>query len=210
MVKANGMNGEGALASALLSVTEIILANGLKCWVYQLSQSDYRKLIAEWRDANPELDKKQYERPVPEDEATIPGQMLSAESNPAYQDAMRARLQSLSDYLVRAYILGYTDFPDNDEADLIARFERVIKGKRKVMSLPEDAWEATLFHAILQTDEEKQQIVKAVEKTLAVELEDVIDAVAIFRPVDTRHSYQRVPQETAAQGAVTEAGVQQD
>lgn len=210
MIKANGMNGDGALTSVLFSVTEIVLANSLKCWVYQLSQSDYRKLIQEWRDANPELDKKQYERPVPEDEATIPGQTLSAESNPAYQDAMRARLQMLSDYLVRAYILGYTDFPDNDEVDLIARFERVIKGKRKVMALPDDAWEATLFHAILQTDEEKQQIVHAVEKKLAVEMDGIIDQVAIFRPIDPRDSNQRVPQEAAAQSAVAEAGVQQD
>lgn len=223
MVKANGngkgtpekvslsLKGQYALPeNAIYGLTEIILKNGLRVWVYQQSQSDLLKLVQEWRDANPELDKKQYERPVPEDEATIPGQTLSAESNPAYQDAMRARLQARSEYLVRAYILGYTDFPDNDEADLIARFERVIKGKRKVMSLPDDPWEATLFHAILTTEEEKQQIINAVEKTLAVAIEDVIDSVAIFRPVDTRNIHQRVPQETTTQSAVSEAGIQQD
>lgn len=223
MVKANG-NGKGtpekvslslkdqyALPEeALYGLTEIILKNGLRVWVYQQGRSDYHKLKQEYLAANPEPDKKEFERPVPEDDATIPGQMLSAESNPAYQDASRARVFEFMNYLVRAYVLGYTDFPDYTEDELIKQFERVIARKRKVIDLPEDAWEATLFHAILTTDEEKQQIVNAVEKTLAVEMVDVIDAVAIFRPVDSRNIHQRVPQETVAQSPVTEAGIQQD
>lgn len=223
MVKANGNgNGTPVMASpafntprelpenAVYATTEIRLKNGIRMWVYEMSQTDYRRMIKEFYDANPPLDKKLYERPVPEDEATIPGQMLSAESNPDYQEAMNARAQSISDYLVRTYILGYSDFPDFSEAELIARFERIIDRKRKVMTLPEDAWEATLLHAILQTEEEKMQIVKAVEKTLAVEMAEVIDSVAIFRPVDPRHHDRRVPQETPAQSATVETGVQQD
>lgn len=224
MAKANGTNGKGTPVmvspafntprelpeNAVYATTEIRLRNGLRMWVYEMSQTDYRRLIKTFYDDNPPPDRKLYERPVPEDEATIPGQTLSAESNPEYQEANNARAQSISDYLVRAYILGYTDFPDLSEDELIARFERIIDRKRKVMTLPDDAWEATLLHAILQTEEEKQQIVKAVEKTLAVEMVEVIDSVAIFRPVDPRHPDKRVPQETPAQSATVEAGVQQD
>lgn len=224
MAKTNSSNGKGTPSmvspafntprelpeNAVYAATEIHLQNGLRMWVYEMSQTDYRRLIKTFYDDNPPPNKKLFERPVPEDEATIPGQMLSAESNPDYQEVMSARAQAISDYLVRAYILGYTDFPDFSETELIARFERLIDRKRKIMTLPADAWETTLFHAILQTEDEKQQIVKAVEKTLAVEMAEVIDAVAIFRPVNTRYTDRRIPEETDSQSTAVEAGVQQD
>lgn len=177
---------------SLYAATEIILGNGLRVWVYQESQSDYRRFFKEWITANPMPDKKLYEIPVPAEDATYEGQTLSAESNPEYKALSMERMQALNDYLVRIYILGYTDFPDHTEDDLIARFERVINRKRKVMDLPADAWEATLFHAILTTEDEKRQIVKAVEKKLAVDFEEVIDSVAIFRPVNSGDTHRAV------------------
>ncbi len=196
---------------ALYAATEIILANGLRVWVYQESQSDYRKLVKEWFEANPAPDKKLYELPVPAEDATYEGQTLSADSNPEYKELQQARTQSLNDHLVRAYILGYTDFPDHTEDELIARFERALSRKAKVMTLPTDKWEATLFHAILTTEDEKRQIVKAVEKTLAVDFEEVIDSVAIFRPVNRGHTNRAVSNGTEeTRSAETQSGIQSD
>lgn len=196
---------------ALYSATEIILANGLKVWVYQESQSDYRRLFKTWLDANPNPDKKSFEVAVPAEDASFEGQTLSADSNPEYKDLLQARMQSLNDYLVRAYILGYTDFPDHTESDLIARYERVISRKRKVMDLPADAWEATLFHAILTTEDEKRQIVQAVEKKLAVDYEEVVDSVAIFRPVNSGRANRTVSNGASeTQSPAAQSGIQPD
>ncbi len=196
---------------ALYAATEIILENGLRVWVYQESQSDYQRLFKEWITANPLPDKKLYELPVPAEDATYEGQTLSAESNPEYKALAMERMQAFNDYLVRAYILGYTDFPDHTEDGLIERYARLINRKRKVMDLPADAWEATLFHAILTTKDEKKQIVQAVEKKLAVDYEEVIDSVAIFRPVNSGRSDRTVSNGTSTtQSAETQSGIQPD
>lgn len=209
----NGSNGKEAVAIAppsAVHATEIILSNGIKVWCYPIPARDRSKLVLQWNEQNPLPDKKAYQLPVPEDEATIPGQTLSAESNPEWQDVLEQRRYKLNDYLVHTFLVGYTDFPDNSEDELIARYARVIARKRKVMDLPADAWEATLRGAIVDNIEDEFILVQAIQKRVETTFEEVIDSVAIFRPVNSRHLNRPVPTEDHPQSAAAQTGVQQD
>lgn len=206
-------NGTGVVSPPLQTIhaTEIILANGIKAWCYPIPARDRSKLILQWNEENPLPDKKQYERPVPVDEATIEGQMLSAESNPAWQEMLVARKNNLNDYLVHSYLVGYVEFPDNTENELIARFARVMKGKRKVLNLPDDEWEATLRGAIIDNLEDEAKLVLAIEKRIEISFEEVVEDVAIFRPVDKRNPHRGLPDgQGDALRAEAQVGLQQD
>lgn len=170
-------------AEMLPQATELQLSNGLKAWVYPVSAHDRMELIQKWLKDNPEPDKQAYEMPVPAEDASFEGQTLAAETNPEYQRIQKERRESLSEYLTNAFLVGYTEFPDHKESDLVAKFARVIARKRRVMDLPADAWEATLRFALLDTPEDQRQIMAAVEMRLPVEYGEIIDQVKIFRPV---------------------------
>lgn len=175
-------------AETLPQATELILSNGLKCWVYPVSARDKMRFQEAFMQKYPFPDKKQYEIPVPAEDASFEGQTTSAEGNPEYQKLLAARRDTLSDYLTTAYLVGYTEFPDNDEQDLINKFARVISRKRRVMpDMPADAWEATLLYALLDT-EDQRLIISAIESRLPVEWDGIIDQVAIFRPVDKQRT----------------------
>lgn len=176
-------------AETLPQATELILSNGLKCWVYPVSARDKMRFQEAFMQKYPLPDKKQYEIPVPAEDASFEGQTQAAESNPEYQKVLGERREALSDYLTTAYLVGYTEFPDNDEQDLIDKFARVINRKRRVMpDMPTDAWEATLLYALLDTPEDQRLIISAIESRLPVEWEGIIDQVAIFRPVNKQHT----------------------
>jgi hypothetical protein len=175
------MNGA---AETLPQATELILSNGLKCWVYPVSARDRMRLIQAFNDKDPQPDRKAFERPVPVEDASFEGQTLTADSNPEYAKAMGEWRERLSEYITNAFLVGYTEFPDVDEKELIARFARIIKRKRRVMDLPADEWEATLRFALLDTPDDQRMIISAVEKRLPVEWEGIVDQVAIFRPVN--------------------------
>jgi hypothetical protein len=175
------------VAETLPHATEIVLSSGLKCWVYPVSARDRMELIQAWVKNNPEPNKKTYEIPVPAEDASFEGQTLAAESNPEYQRILLERREALSTHLTNAFLVGYTEFPDVNEQELIDRFARVIKRKRRVMTLPDDAWEATLLFALLETVNDQRMIISAIESRLPIEFGDVIDNVKIFRTVDQQH-----------------------
>jgi hypothetical protein len=197
------MNG---VAETLPHATELILSNGLKCWVYPVSARDRMRLIQAFNEKHPQPDKKTYERPVPADEASFENQTYAADSNPEYQLAQVEWREQLSEYVTNAFLVGYTEFPDNDEQDLISKFARVIKRKRRVMELPADEWEATLCYALLDTPDDQRMIISAIESRLPVEWEGIIDQVAIFRPVDQQHAHSGLSNgQSETQGAKQEA-----
>jgi len=168
------------------------------------------RLIQAYNEKTPAPDRKAFERPVPAEDASYEGQTTSADSNPEYQQALVAWREQLSDHLTTALLVGYTEFPDVDEQELIARFARVIKRKRRVMDIPADEWEATLCYALLDTPDDQRMIISAIEKRLPVEWEGIIDQVAIFRPVNSRHLNRPIPTEDHPQSTTAQAGVQQD
>jgi hypothetical protein len=184
------MNGA---AETLPQATELILSNGLKCWVYPVSARDRMRLIQAYNEKHPQPDRKTFERPVASEDASYEGQTTSADSNPEYQQALVAWREQLSDHLTTALLVGYTEFPDVDEKELIAKFARVINRKRRVMDIPADEWEATLCYALLDTPDDQRMIISAIEKRLPVEWEGIIDQVAIFRPVDKSNTVTRLP-----------------
>lgn len=171
------------VAETLPQATELILSNGLKCWVYPVSARDRSALIQKWQHDNPMPDKKQYETPVPAEDASYEGQTTSAEGNPEYQQLLVERRDALSEYLTNAFLVGYTEFPEADEQKLIADFARVIARKRRVLDLPADPWEATLRFALLESLDDQRAIIGVIESRLPVEMADVIDNVRIFRPI---------------------------
>lgn len=172
------------VAQVLPQATQIILSNELKCWVYPISARDRLELIQAFNKSNPMPDKKAYEIPVATEDASFEGQTLSADSNPEYQKVMADRRIALSEYLTSAFLVGYTEFPDYTEQDLIDKFARIIKRKRRVLDMPTDEWEATLLFALIENPKDQGLILSAVESRLPVEMEDVIDNVKIFRIVN--------------------------
>jgi len=168
-------------AETLPQATELTLSNGLKCWVYPVSARDRSALIQKWQAANPMPDKKQYETLVAAEDASFEGQTLAAEGNPEYQQLMVDRRDALSEYLTNAFLVGYTEFPDADEQQLIKNYARVIARKRRVLDLPADEWEATLRFALLESLEDQRAIIGVIESRLPIEFGDVIDNVKIFR-----------------------------
>lgn len=170
-------------SETLPQATELVLSNGLKCWVYPVSARDRMRLIQAYNEKHPQPERKAFERLVAAEDASFEGQTLAADSNPEYQQALVMWRDQLADYLTTALLVGYTEFPDVDEQELIARFARVIKRKRRVMEIPDNEWEATLCFALLDTPDDQRMIISAIEKRLPVEWEGIVDQVAIFRPV---------------------------
>jgi len=212
MSETNGTNGTkaGEFPPFAIQATEIILKNGLKVWCYPIPQRDRRKLVLQWMEQNPLPDRKEYERLVPEDEATIPGQTLSAESNPDWKEMLLSRQSALNDYLVHSFLVGYTEFPEDNEAELIARYARLLARKRKVLKLPDDPWEATLRGAIVDNVEDEAKLIRAIEQQTEVTYEEVVEHVAIFRPVHRGNTNREVSTEPDPQSAAAQSGLQQD
>jgi hypothetical protein len=171
-------------AATLPSVVEITLSNGLRVWTHAVSQRDNLRLIQEWEAKNPAPNKDDYRLPVPPDMASFEGQMLAPEENPVYQQLLKDRKTSLNDHIIRAYLLGYVEFPDTTEDELIAKHAKAIARKRRVMDVPDDAWEATLLFALVDDIRDYQLLVNAVQRNLTVDEGEVIDEMRIFRPVN--------------------------
>lgn len=186
-------NGSGD-SIPLPSATELILSTNLRVWVYPMNSTDFIRVMDDFEKLHPAPDKTAYERPVPPEDASFEGQMLSGESNPDYIAALNVRARARKQYIIRSYLLGYVDYPDTSEEELIARYARVIKHKRRAMTLPEDAWEATVMHALITEPEDQQMIVNVIERKMPLSEGEVTDQVRIFRPVHRGESNGKLPE----------------
>jgi hypothetical protein len=196
----------GAASLPPHDVTELILSNGLRAWVHPVTQRDNRELILGWQKDNPMPDKKEYERPVDPEFASFEGQTVPAEENPEWQNLMLERHNALNNHVTSAYLLGFMEFPDFTDDQLIEHFAGTVARKRRVMDVPDDPWQATILFGVLQTADDQRNVVWAVERKLPVEAGEVAEAVRIFRPHTVGRANGQVPDgRTETQSPATEA-----
>jgi len=162
-------------------VFEILLDSGEYVHVQPLSIYVVRALRTKAEELFPSPDKKAYEKPLDEQKAVEPGQMIPAEENPEYQKlydiAQEKQWRYVND---QSAMLSIEVAIGREKA--IAKYQERIAQFRGVMSVPDDAWEATLKMCILTSTEDYNTVMLAVQgKTILPSEEEVRDGMRIFR-----------------------------
>ncbi len=198
----------GVRESALPSVTELELSSGIVVWVRPMGLNDQRLLHQKMNQQYPLPSESDFKIPVPEDQATIPGQTMT--NTEAYKQAMGVIGIQRQVFFLRAHVLTCLDFPEGVDT-IVARYLPEIQRKRKFLDLPEDDLEAVIFHSVIQTPDDEKLISAAITQTLPVEMSEVVSQLRIFRPANRQpvdHSvHQRGKKARSAELASGENGV---
>lgn len=171
----------GAREIALPSVTELTLSSGVVVWIRPMTMNDQRVIREQMMKEHPLPSESDFKIPVPEDQATIPGQMMT--DTEAYKQAMGIVGIQQRVYWLRMHLLTCVDFPEGVDA-IIERYLPEIQRKRRTLDLPKDDLEAVIFHSVIQTPDDEKLISSAITQTLPVEMSEVVSQLRIFRPKD--------------------------
>jgi len=172
-------NENGAREIALPSVTELTLSSGVVVWIRPVSFNDQRLMFEQVNKLHPLPSQADYKIPVPEDQATIPGQTMT--DTEAYKQALSVVGKAREAYFVRTHMLTCVDFPEGVDV-IVERYLPEIQRKRKALPLPENDLEAVIYYSVIQTQEDEKLIASAINKTLPVEMSEVVSQLRIFRP----------------------------
>lgn len=181
----------GAREIALPSVTELVLSSGMVVWIRPVSLNDQRLIHSQMDSKYPLPREADYKIPVPEDQASVPGQTMT--DTEAYRTALGMVGKERQVYFMRAHILTCVDFPEGTDA-VVARFRPEIERKRKTLPLPEDDLEAVIFYSVIQTLDDEKLIASAINQTLPVSMPEVVDQLRIFRPETQSRVNHPVPE----------------
>lgn len=170
-------------------LVETILDSGIRVHIRTLSPYDRAALrqAAETKYALP--DKREYEL-EPAEGIAIDGFKIPAEENEEYRQAVEEVEAKRTDFLMEAMLDMCVTFPDFDlgKQGIIAHFADYIATRRKYMTLPEDAWEATWKHAVLRTASDESYIAQIVRDELPLKEVEVSEAIRLFRPAVSREA----------------------
>lgn len=181
----------GARESVLPSVTELELSSGVVVWIRPMSLNDQRLIHEQMDKLYPLPAEADFKIPVPEDQATIPGQTMT--DTAAYNTARGLAGIKQYAYWMRTHMLTCVDFPEGVDA-IVERYLPEIKRKRRALELPEDDLEAVIFHSVIQTPDDEKLISTAIRQTLPVEMSEVVSQLRIFRPTNREPIDHPVPQ----------------
>lgn len=169
----------GAREIALPSVTELVMSSGVTVWVRPMGLNDQRLIIEKMHKEHPLPPESEFKILVPEDQATIPGQMMT--DTEAYNQARAVAGMQQRVFWLRAHMLTCVDFPEGVDT-IVERYLPEVQRKRKFLDLPEDDLEAVIFHSVIQTPDDEKLISAAITQTLPVEMSEVVSQLRIFRP----------------------------
>jgi Trp operon repressor len=166
-----------------LKVQELLLDSGEYVYVQSLSIYAIRALQDKAEELFPAPDKSEYEKPLPEDKAIEPGQVIPAEENPDYQQRMKIIEEQRSQYVNHQAIVLCVH-PRVEKEALIKKYAARLEQMRQIMVVPPDEWEATLKMCVIASQEDSGQIAVAIRglNTIPSE-EEVVDGMRIFRPL---------------------------
>jgi hypothetical protein len=156
-------------------------------------------------DLFPYPDKKPYQKP--EENGFSDNQMTPAEDNPQYLAdcaAVDAQRKTWADRAIFDYAVRFPKYPTPQ--DLVAGFMPQLISLRKIANLPDDDYEAVLFHIVLTwnqptVDENNKLAVAANEygrliqlaiQTVALTPDEVTAGIRFFRPVLSERAAGRV------------------
>lgn len=162
--------------------TALTLGSGIDVLVKPLSPFVFQKLRSKAAELFPSPDEKAYETEPDPELMAIPGDKIPGSQNPDYQKAALTAQTAQNDWLTLAVTSLACEFSEPHDA-LIARFAWQLEQLSGYVDLPPDAWEATLYYAILTSEVERQMIVAAAESKLALTEGEIAEGRRLFRPV---------------------------
>lgn len=163
-----------------MRVVEIPLSIGEAAWVTPISEYARGKLLERAEQEFPYPDPKPFEVEIDPERSAIPGTKIPAKDNPEYQELCKAVMVKRISWHTDQCILVATHF--DDEAGLVKRYADELAMLGKLLQLPEDPWEATLLYVLLQTPEDRRQVISAITGRMALTEEEKRDSLRIFRP----------------------------
>lgn len=163
-------------------VIKYLLDSGYEATIQPLSLYTHEALQNRAKTLFPDPDKADYRLPFPDGvEPAIAGEMRPAEENPEYQSVVRVIEAQRSNWIVDQVLLLTVSF-DEDRTKLIQRHKDELEDLRAVgLELPEDAWEATLKHALIRGADEPATLYRVARGTAALTEEDVENGIRLFR-----------------------------
>lgn len=173
------------------------LMSGVIAWITPINIPTLKGIQAKAAEKFPYPDKRLYQEELGE-AGFSQGQLTAAEDNPAYVTEIKRIDRERGQWADRAifdYAVRFPAYPTKQ--DLVNDFQQQLAELREIAVLPEDDYEATLFHIVLLwnqpalNEEEKlfaqvseyNRLVQAAIQTVALTPDEVTAGIRFFRPV---------------------------
>lgn len=173
MNEINGQYGGKVVHEHLLDSGEIVYVQPLSIYLVNALRDKARELY-------PFPNKTDYERTLDDAKAIEPGQVIPAEENPDYQklydEAERKQQEHVNEKCVALSVE-----PVQGREAMIAKYKDRIAQLRELMTLPEDAWEATLKFCIMTSRQDFNKITNSIMGQRLPGEEDILNGMRIFR-----------------------------
>lgn len=127
-------------------------------------------------------DKSEYEEEIDPSLTVFPGEKKPADQNPEYRQLLIEAQVRQTSWINDQFIKLICDFPEG-KGKLIKKYTDERKMLSEVIEIPADEWEATLFFCLIQTDDDRNNILKAGTSNLQLTEEEIRDGMRMFRPV---------------------------
>lgn len=174
----------------LPGATEITTATGIILWVYPMTLADQQALRTAAKKIITEPNPQDYAQALDPEESFIP--TTSGKNTEAYEKAMSAYEGQINQYVTDGFYAGFVDSPLGRDV-LVQAYKRQLDLKRDVVPMPQNAWAATLRHAILQTAKDASTVIAAGQALLPLTGGEVADGIRIFRLSDEQKPTRKVP-----------------
>lgn len=170
----------------LRKVIEVTLSSGVTVFVQPLSPFTQRQIAAQAQQAFPLPEPKDYERPVPPEIATIPGQMIDGRENPDWQRIAKEQSDRQDEFATEMALQMTVTLDDADgtiKAAALPYLERL-----QTAGIIETVDEYTLLrHYVIQNGMDIALLTRAAGGGLPLREEEIRDGMRIFRLHLQRH-----------------------
>lgn len=185
-------------------VYELLLDSGEYVYVQPLSIYVVRALQDKALELFPFPEKATYEKPMNEAVALEPGQMIPAEENPEYRRLYDETHEKQQQY-VNNHSIAFAVEPVLGHEAMIAKYQSRLDQMRKVIALPDDAWDATLRFCIITSRQDYNRVSSAIMGMIKTPSEEeVIDGMRIFRCDIRKSGLDRSHRKEEPQSAASE------
>lgn len=181
-------------------IVRFITASGIECHITPINMATLRAINLKAEALFPFPDATPYRLPIPD---TDPVLYDNADANPEWikvTNEIRAKRQEWVNDAVLKYAVRFPSYPTRES--LIARFAADLMALRKIAELPEDDFDAVLYHLVLSgnrvTRDKNNQfhtgtsdygyVINACIQTVPLTQEEIVEGVRFFRinlPEDT-------------------------
>lgn len=173
--------------------------SGVNFHITPLSLPTLRAIQSKAKDKFPHPDKRPYQQP--EENAFVEGQLTPAEDNPDYVAAcadVDAERGQWVDRTIFNFAVRCPKYPTKEA--MVAGYRVQLDALREIANLPDDDYEAVLFHLVLTwnqlaTNSENKlvtsgsdyaRIIQLAIQTVALTPDEVTAGIRFFRPVVSR------------------------